>query len=263
MRVGMSVEGRKIREIRKRLGLTQAAFANLLETTQGTVSRWESGDQIPETHFLVKIGKLGGSDLIGGGLGELRSRSSDLIGGFAEGPDIFAKPNWGKPVPVVGEIHWGYWSDKIEWDQQDQFFIQIPTVPDWPAIEIAGFVVKDDSADNLYPQGSVVFAAVIPGTVWPPSPPDLQSSAYKPELITPNHDDLVIVQRKDRERLVEHTIRQFYVSSEGETYLTSVASNPKYTSWSPSRAKAVSEPRIIGVIVASFRVDNRLRRPTP
>lgn len=253
----MNVEGRKIREIRKRLGLTQAAFANLLETTQGTVSRWETGDQIPETHFLVKIGKLGGSDLIGTGLAAPRS---DLIARLAEDLNIFGKPNWGKPVPVIGEIQWGYWSEKIEWDQQDQFIVQIPTVSDWPAIEMAGFVVKDDSADNLYPEGSVVFAAVIRGTIWPPSPPDLQSSAYKAGLIAPKHDDLVIVQRKDRERLVEHTIRQFYVNSEGETYLTSVASNPKYTSWSPSRAKAVSEPSIIGVIVASFRVDSRAGR---
>jgi transcriptional regulator with XRE-family HTH domain len=248
MQVGMSVDVRKIREIRKRLGLTQAEFANLIETTQGTVSRWESGDQVPETHFLVKIEQLGGP--------VLKTR-------LAEDSGPFGNINWGKPVPVVGEIHWGYWSDKIGWDQQDQIFIHMPTVPDWPAIEFAGFVVKDDSADNLYPQGSVVFAAVIPGTVWPPSPPDLQSSAYKPELIAPKHNDLVIVQRKDREGLAEHTIRRFYVNSEGETYLTSVASNPKYTSWSPSQAKVVSEPSIIGVIVASFRVDNRLRRPTP
>jgi transcriptional regulator with XRE-family HTH domain len=247
MQVGMSTEGRKIRDIRKRLGLTQAAFANLLETTQGTVSRWESGDQIPETHFLVKIGQLGGSDLITHALHAPTDR-------------IFGKPNWGRSVPVIGEIKWGYWSEKIEWDQQDQFIVQIPTVPDWPAIEMAGFVVKDDSADNLYPEGSVVFAAAIPGTIWPPSPPDLQSSAYKAGLIAPKHDDLVIVQRKDRERLVEHTIRQFYVNSEDETYLTSVASNPKYTSWSPSRAKAVSEPSVIGVIVASFRIDRRSGR---
>jgi transcriptional regulator with XRE-family HTH domain len=246
MQVGMSVEIRKIREIRKRLGLTQAAFAKLLETTQGTVSRWESGDQIPETHFLVQIGKLGGADPIAAQL--------------AAASAVLGKPDWGRPVPVIGEIQWGYWSEKIEWDQQDQFIVQIPTVPDWPAVEMAGFVVKDDSADNLYPEGSVVFAAVIPGTIWQPSPPDLQSSAYKAGLVAPKHDDLVIIQRKDRERLVEHTIRQFYVSSEGETYLTSVASNPKYTSWSPSRAKAVSEPSIIGVIVASFRVDSRSGR---
>ena len=37
----------RLAERRRKLGLTQMAFAHLLSTDQGTVSRWEAGRHLP------------------------------------------------------------------------------------------------------------------------------------------------------------------------------------------------------------------------
>ncbi len=46
--------GRAIRAQRQLLGLTQAALAEKVGVTQGTVSRWERGDCQPE-HRLIPL----------------------------------------------------------------------------------------------------------------------------------------------------------------------------------------------------------------
>lgn len=45
----------EIRKIRKRHYLSQMEFASKLETTQKTVSEWELGKRLIDTHFLFKI----------------------------------------------------------------------------------------------------------------------------------------------------------------------------------------------------------------
>jgi transcriptional regulator with XRE-family HTH domain len=47
-----------ITNIRKRLGLTQAAFAQALEVDQSTVSRWEQDKLAPDLNDLRKIRAL-------------------------------------------------------------------------------------------------------------------------------------------------------------------------------------------------------------
>ena len=45
----------KIKEMRKRINLTQGDLANQLSVTQGAVSQWESGLTNPTLEMLVKI----------------------------------------------------------------------------------------------------------------------------------------------------------------------------------------------------------------
>lgn len=244
MQLGMSTKGRKIREVRKRLGLTQVEFAERLETTQGTISRWEAGDQAPELNFLMKIGALGGFDPIQFALWDEEHQFRESI--------------FGNQATVVGGIQWDYWTETISWDPADQFNVQIPIASQWADLRIAGFVVQDESADKLYPKGSIVFAVTVPGAVWPPSPHEVDALYPGRDLLAPRHGDLVIVKRERGDHLVELTIRQFYAEAAGESYLTSVANNPRFSSWEPqnpgprARKKATE---IIGIIVASFRLE--------
>src|SRR6266516_5032803 len=140
--------GRRIREVRRRLGLTQAEFAERLETTQSSVSRWEAGTQAPDLSFLMKIGELGGLDPIRFALHDEEHpfRSSDL----------------GREVTVLAAIEWDHWTETVEWEQYQRFIVRIPTIPSWKNLAIIGFVVRDDSANRLFPKDSVVFAAVLP-----------------------------------------------------------------------------------------------------
>lgn len=58
----MSSLGQKIREIRQGLKLNQAQFADEVGVSQGTVSKWEKGEQVPETGPLIEIARLGETD---------------------------------------------------------------------------------------------------------------------------------------------------------------------------------------------------------
>lgn len=48
-----------ITKLRDELGLKQAAFAKKLGRTQSTISRWESGEQVPDPAALRSLQKLG------------------------------------------------------------------------------------------------------------------------------------------------------------------------------------------------------------
>lgn len=47
--------GAKLAEVRNSADITQTQAANLLNTTQATVSRWESGDRTPSVQQLYFI----------------------------------------------------------------------------------------------------------------------------------------------------------------------------------------------------------------
>ena len=50
--------GSKIRELRKEKGLSQTALAELLCTTQDTISLWELGKSYPDIIAVVELSKI-------------------------------------------------------------------------------------------------------------------------------------------------------------------------------------------------------------
>jgi transcriptional regulator with XRE-family HTH domain len=249
----MSRLGRRIREVRRRLGMTQTEFAERLKTTQGSVSRWESGGQQPDFSFLMDIGKMGGLDPVKFALDE------------EEHP--YQAYEHGREVVVLGAIEWDHWSEGVEWDKYDRFITQIPTLRAWRNLVIVGFVVRDDSADRIYSKDSVVFAAILPSGSWKPPPPydtpEPWASGATWQPITPLHGDVVIVIRRSPGRLVELTARKYYVAQDGGVHLAPLSENPKFASFAeaPNEPKDESPtsypqgPEIIGVVVGSFTVD--------
>lgn len=75
--------GRKIRDIREALDLSQEEFAKRLRVQQATVSRWECGKDIPEADSLERIARLGG--LLVSSLLDLRQLGGVIVVGFVEG----------------------------------------------------------------------------------------------------------------------------------------------------------------------------------
>ena len=47
-----------VADVRKRLGLSQVAFAKELGTSQGVLSSWESGRNAPSYTFMIRITAL-------------------------------------------------------------------------------------------------------------------------------------------------------------------------------------------------------------
>ena len=50
--------GGRIRQFRKKNNLTQSALANLMRTTQDTISLWELGKSYPDAESIVRMAKL-------------------------------------------------------------------------------------------------------------------------------------------------------------------------------------------------------------
>ena len=50
--------GGRIKQLRKQNNLTQSALANLMLTTQDTISLWELGKSYPDAENIVRMAKL-------------------------------------------------------------------------------------------------------------------------------------------------------------------------------------------------------------
>ncbi len=50
--------GPRIKEFRKKNNLTQSNLANLMRTTQDTISLWELGKSYPDAENIVRMAKL-------------------------------------------------------------------------------------------------------------------------------------------------------------------------------------------------------------
>jgi transcriptional regulator with XRE-family HTH domain len=55
--------GTKLREIRKSLGMTQEELADVLNTTQSSISKYEKGAEEPNLTFLRELRRLSGKSL--------------------------------------------------------------------------------------------------------------------------------------------------------------------------------------------------------
>jgi transcriptional regulator with XRE-family HTH domain len=58
-----NIIGKKIRQIRERLGMTQAEFADRLEIKRTTYANYETGYTAPTLYYFVKVRELFGVDL--------------------------------------------------------------------------------------------------------------------------------------------------------------------------------------------------------
>lgn len=51
----MNTLGQKIRQLRKERGLTQTQLAEILSTSQDTVSLWEVGKSLPDANNIIAL----------------------------------------------------------------------------------------------------------------------------------------------------------------------------------------------------------------
>lgn len=113
----------KIRLLRKKLGLTQPEFADHVEVSQGTVSRWEAG-AAPSHQHLARMAQLDGITL-----------DEFLLGAVGRAGEP------GPPIPVIGYVGAGASVYPID-DESQEGFSTIERPPfitgDAIAVEVRG-----------------------------------------------------------------------------------------------------------------------------
>ena len=141
---------RQITLLRKQKNLTQTELAKLVNVHQGTISKWENGEDVPSGPSLMTLASVL----------EATPNTITGIGVPANMPE-------GRRVKIVGEIAAGPFVEANEF--QDSFEVLVPGLPSkYDKVPLQGFRVRGESMNQLYPDGSIVYVAPInalPG--WP------------------------------------------------------------------------------------------------
>jgi hypothetical protein len=143
-------------------------------------------------------------------------------------------------VPLVGVLQAGDWREAVEYPEGDQRLIEAPipnTIDGIPTsrLELQAFEVAGSSMNQVYPPGTTVYAA--------------STMSYR----EPEHEDRVIVIRKDKHGLVEATLKELIIGEDGKKWLWPRSYDPEYQA--PLQYRNGSdgdEVMISGIVVASL-----------
>lgn len=178
----------RIRRLRKAKGLNQAALAQAIHVSQGTVSRWESGI-VPEGENLTKLSQFFGKSV------------EEIIGLKAVNIEFTLK--------VVGIVEAGVFRESVEFDSDDAYEVAIPTPTRVDPSKAFGLEVHGDSMNQLYPDGSILVCVRLHDM-----PRDLRDK------------DRVIVYRRDGGK-IEATCKELRMEN-GTPWLWPRSDDPKY-----------------------------------
>jgi transcriptional regulator with XRE-family HTH domain len=113
----------KIRELRKKLKISAQQLADKIGTTQATISRIETGKQVPTTDWLSKIAHALNVTVI----------------------DLLDVADTGERVPVIGAIRMGKWVEEPIFNSNDIYTITIPKQTRLPLYERKAFELDETS----------------------------------------------------------------------------------------------------------------------
>lgn len=216
----------RVRKLRTDLGLNQTEFARFIGIPNGQsqVSRWERGEGAPDSRNAALLAAKGNGDpLYYQGLEPI-----DPHGASHVAMDT---------VRIVGEVQAGEWRESIEWPEDDQYEFPIAAGFDLPKYNMKGFVVRGESMNRVYPDGSFVFVA------------DLMTNP-----IEPRHGDIVLVDRRNKRGEHEASLKRMQVQPTGEVWLCPESTSLHHQQpLSLQRDKDESfDVRISGVVVFEF-----------
>jgi transcriptional regulator with XRE-family HTH domain len=211
---------KQIFAIRKSLNMTQAEFAKAIDDIQSNVSKWERAAVMPSPPVLFRIAQLVG-------------KSVDEVFSSNAQPDM---P--GRRIRVIGELAAGSFREAVEWQHDDQFDVPVVLPSRYDATPLQGFVVRGESMNLLYPDGTIVYVA------------PLHAIAEAPK-----NGQVVMVMRRDSNGLTEATLKEFVVDEAGKKWLWPRSRAPEHQApisyLGPRRGK-VEEVIVTGVVVAAL-----------
>lgn len=143
----------RIKEARRKAGLSQAALAEQVGVTRAAVAFWESGSSVPKRDVFEKIASATGSDSLWLERGVAPGRKAD------------------RSLSVVGEVAGGLWKEgTVEFKP-----VRMPVSPhpDYPANSQRLYVVRGDSVNKVVADGEYVHCVSVPESGISPMPGDL------------------------------------------------------------------------------------------
>ena len=205
---------RQIQLLRKQAGMTQAELAKKVEVAQATISKWELGIDLPGATQASRLALVLGvtpNELLG-------------IGAAADMPA-------GRRVKVIGEIAAGVWRETIE--LQDQYDVLVAVPKKFEHVPLQGFVVRGESMNKIYPDGSIVYVAPIHAVEgWPRS-------------------GQVVMVMAHEHGMTEATLKEFVVDEKGGKWLWPRSDHPEHQAPVDYKGKK-GEVHITGVVVAAL-----------
>jgi transcriptional regulator with XRE-family HTH domain len=211
--------GERISDWRRARNLTQGQLSAKLGVSQPTVSKWEQGRDVPGGENLQNLATV------------LGTTATEIMGfgGMGATPD--------RRVRVVGELCAGAFEESVEWAYEDQYEVAVVTPEDLADVPLQGFVVKGDSINKIYPDGSIVYVASVHSIDGGPV-----------------SGDIVMVMRRDSDGRVEGTLKEYVVEG-GQKWLWPRSTHPEHQApidYKKGRKGRVEEVMITGVVKAAL-----------
>ena len=140
----MSTFARRIREARAKVRLSQLQLAEAVGVSQGTVSKWEAGQQQPDLQTIIKIAEV------------VKVNAMHLA--FRDEEHALAQRGWAKQIVLKGSISQEL-TEQPYWDETDWVDMSIPIPAEWLDLSLFAMLVKDNSANLIFPKNSIVVIA--------------------------------------------------------------------------------------------------------
>jgi transcriptional regulator with XRE-family HTH domain len=210
----------KIRNLRTARGWNQTELAERLGVTQASVSRWESGS-LPEADKLTHLAELAGESV------------NSFIGSSSGSAHDVAVLNrfW-----VRGAVAAGVWTVAYEWPQDDWTQYSGLASVEAPEGKRYGLLVRGDSMNEIYPDGTVLDC--------------LNIDAVK-EV---RSGQRVIVERRKFDGTVEATVKEYVKAEDGREWLRPRSTNPEFQAIDPANpSEGIEEVVIVAVVIGSYR----------
>lgn len=213
--------GRKLREARKRVSLSQADLGERCGVAQSVVSDWERGE-----------------------LESWRDYAEQLARALGVGPGFFSTVTTsarGLPIAsefeVVGEVQGGAFRSAIEYTVEERYTLPAIPTPAYERVARRYLKVVGDSVNELYPDGTFVCVVSTDDTDVRPG-------------------DKVVVYL-NRGGLSEATIKELRVDPDGRLALWPRSTSPAHQTPIYLSDDDQDGPEIAYVVIGSYRLEDR------
>ena len=213
----------RIRKARLDLGMSQAQFAQALGASQGSISKWENGREVPGGQFILQMVFI----------------SDKTFDFFVENPREYI-PEGG--ISAANSSIIGIIDAKFREDEplSDSYKFHLITIMPWvgQSSQAEGYIVKGDRANKLLHDGDVAF--VVPLEKW------------SSELAA---NDTVLVKRTDADGRLELSLRRF--DRPEKPWLWPLTDDPEYQTpiMSTPGKPGPNTVTVVGLVVATHRIE--------
>lgn len=114
-------------------------------------------------------------------------------------------------VFVRGSVEAGVWREAIEWHEDDWYSVTAPSDDRYPGIERFGLLVRGNSMDRIYPEGTILVCVRFADIARSPEP-----------------GDRVICLRRSRTGEYEATVKEYDLDAQGRHVLWPRSTQPEY-----------------------------------